>query len=104
LKGLAASNQVEITQAGKKLLKDKGFGSSPRDGDAAILYPNGIVTREGHDTRRLTSNKLPVNLGENPRNTISGHGSSGALYLHGIPPEAVKDRKRLKEYQGQKFD
>ena len=87
---------MEITQAGKRITRDKIFLSSPRDADAAILYPSN-AGKDAHDTRRLTSNKLPVNLGETSPNMT---GSSGALYLQGIPPDAVKDRKRLKEYQG----
>jgi hypothetical protein len=68
--------------------------SSPRDGDAAILYPNN---KEGNgsvgmDTRRRTLSK-GANSGENILDK-----TSNALYLQGIPPEAVKDRQMLKEY------
>ena len=40
LKGLATSSQVEITQAGRRITREKIFLGSPRDADAAILYPN----------------------------------------------------------------
>jgi|LauGreDrversion4_2_1035121.scaffolds.fasta_scaffold1599627_1 hypothetical protein len=29
---------------------------------------------------------------------------SEAIYAHGIPPEAVKDRKLLKDFQNSKFE
>jgi hypothetical protein len=87
MKGLATSSQVEVIKAGKKGKNNRV--SSPRDSNAAILYPNNNIEGNGSagmDTRRHTLSK-GANSGENILDK-----SSNALYLQGIPPEAVKDR------------
>ncbi len=55
--------------------------------EAAILYPDQRVSSRKLSNRRI-STKEADNISKN------------VLYQKGIPAEAVRDRKKLKEYQG----